>query len=60
MDEIIELYKQGIDVTLIRKNLRLTVEERLDQLMALQRFAAELRRAGQAARDAAAASRGDR
>ena len=46
MDELIELYKQDIDQTLIRENLRKTVEERFLNLMALQRFADELKRAG--------------
>ena len=44
-DPVVEAYKPGIDVTLIERNLRLSVEDRLRQLMALQRFAAELRRA---------------
>jgi hypothetical protein len=45
-DPVIEAYKKDIDRTLIRKNLKLTVEERLDQLMKLQEFADELRRSG--------------
>jgi hypothetical protein len=45
-DPVIEFYKQGVDRTLIRANLRLTVEERFEQLMRLQEFAEELRRAG--------------
>jgi len=49
-DPVIEAYKKDIDRTLLRENLKLTVEQRFDQLMALQRFAEELRRAGQAAR----------
>lgn len=40
----------GVDRTLIVKNLGLTVEERFIQLMELQRFAAELERAGREAR----------
>lgn len=40
-----------IDRTLIRENLELSVEERLRKLAALQQFAIELRRAGQAARE---------
>ncbi len=39
-------YLDGIDRTLLRKNLALSVEERFMQLMELQRFAEELRRAG--------------
>ncbi len=49
-DPVIEAYKKDIDRTLIRENLRLTVEQRFEKLMALQRFAEELRRAGRAAR----------
>lgn len=52
MDEIIERYKEDVDITLIRKNLRLTVEERFDQFMRVQHLAADVRRAAQAARDA--------
>jgi hypothetical protein len=46
-DPVIEVYKQGIDRTLLRENLKLSVEERLRQLMELQKFAEELHRAGQ-------------
>jgi hypothetical protein len=46
VDRVIEVYKQGIDRTLIRENLKLTPEQRLLQLMALQEFAEELRAAG--------------
>ncbi len=53
-DPVIELYKQGIDRTLIRKNLQLTVTERFEQAMALQRFAEELRNAGRKSRQASA------
>ncbi|HKC65867.1 MAG TPA: hypothetical protein VKB86_19645 [Pyrinomonadaceae bacterium] len=45
-DPIIEAYKRDVDRTLIRENLRLTVEQRFDALMRLQEFAEELRRAG--------------
>jgi hypothetical protein len=45
-DPVIEAYKSGIDVTLIRENLRRTPEERLLALEQLQRFAEELRRGG--------------
>jgi len=46
-DPVIEAYKKDIDRTLLRENLKLTVEERLRNLMRLQRFAAEIRKAGQ-------------
>jgi hypothetical protein len=49
-DPVIEAYKEDVDRTLLRENLRRTPEERLDNLMELQRFAQELRRAGREAR----------
>lgn len=49
-DPVVEAYKKDIDRTLIRENLKLTVEERFRKAMALQRFAEELRRAGREAR----------
>jgi len=48
-DPVIEAYKKDVDRTLIRANLRLTVDERFQQLMKLQEFAEELRRAGKEA-----------
>jgi hypothetical protein len=45
-DPVIDAYKSGIDVTLIRENLRKTPEERLLALQQLQSFAQELRRGG--------------
>src|SRR5207248_11325237 len=47
-DPVIEAYKRDIDRTLLRENLKLTVDERFRKLQELQRFAAELRRAGRA------------
>ncbi len=49
-DPVIEAYKKDLDMTLIRENLKRTVDERFERLMALQRFAEELRRAGRSAR----------
>ncbi|HEY3456391.1 MAG TPA: hypothetical protein VGK64_17570 [Bryobacteraceae bacterium] len=49
-DPVVEAYKKDIDRTLIRENLKLTVEERIRKAMALARFADEVRRAGKAAR----------
>ncbi|MCU0635958.1 MAG: hypothetical protein MUE41_13870 [Gemmatimonadaceae bacterium] len=49
-DPVIEAYKPGIDRTLLRENLRLSWEQRLDKLRALQRSAAELAEAGRALR----------
>ena len=51
LDPVIEAYKKDIDVTLIRENLRLTVDQRFQQLMKLQQFAEDLRRAGREARE---------
>ncbi len=48
-DPVVDAYLVHVDRSLIRKNLELTVEERFRQLMELQRFAAELRRAGKRA-----------
>ena len=45
-DPVIEAYKKDVDRTLIRENLRLTVEQRFENLERLQKFADELRRAG--------------
>lgn len=49
-DPVVEAYKKDIDRTLIRENLKLSVEDRFRKAMALARFAEELRRAGRAAR----------
>ena len=49
-DPLVEAYKKDIDRTLIRENLKLTVEERFRKAMALARFAEEMRRAGREAR----------
>ena len=50
-DPVIEAYKKDVDRTLIRESLRLTVTERFERLMELQRFAEEMRRAGREARE---------
>ena len=47
-DPVVDAYKPGIDRTLLIENLKRTPEERVRNLMALQRFAEELRRAGHA------------
>ena len=49
LDPVIEAYKKDVDVTLIRENLRLTVDQRFQQLMKLQQFAEDLRHAGRKA-----------
>jgi hypothetical protein len=48
-DPVIEAYKRDVDRTLIRENLKRTIEERLQALIELQRFAEELGRAGKRA-----------
>ena len=45
------MYKQGIDRTLIRENLRKSYDERLLTLERMQGFVREVRRAGEALRD---------
>jgi len=45
-DPVKEAYKRDIDRTLLRENSKRSVEERLQRLIELQRFAEELRRAG--------------
>jgi hypothetical protein len=52
-DPVIEIYKRDVDRSLYRENFKLTVEERFEKLMALQRFAEEMRRAGREARERA-------
>lgn len=49
-DPVVEAYKKGIDRTLIRENLKLSVEERFRKAQELARFAQEMRRAGRQAR----------
>ncbi len=44
-DPVIEAYKKDIDRTLLRENLKRSVEERLRDLMRLQRFADNWRQA---------------
>lgn len=48
-DPVIEAYKKDVDRTLLRENLKLTVEERLLKLARFQHFLEELRRAGRQA-----------
>jgi hypothetical protein len=50
LDPVVEAYKKHIDRTLLRQNLRRSPSERIANLMALQRLAAEARRAGASAR----------
>jgi nicotinamidase/pyrazinamidase len=50
IDNEIAAFLPDIDRSLLRENLRLSVTNRFENLMSLQRFAAELRRAGEKAR----------
>jgi hypothetical protein len=45
-DPVIEAYKRGIDRSLIRERLARTPAERVEDLVALARFAEELQSAG--------------
>lgn len=49
-DPVVDAYRAGIDETLFVENLRLTVEQRFEKWMALQRFAEELRNASRGVR----------
>ena len=49
-DPVVEAYKKDIDRSLLRENLRRPVEERIRNLVRLQRFADELRRVGRSRR----------
>jgi hypothetical protein len=51
-DPVIEAYKKDVDRTLLRENLKLTVQERVEQLVATLRFDEELRAAVLRRRDA--------
>jgi hypothetical protein len=49
-DPVIEAYKKDVDRTLLRENLKLTVEERFAKFERFWEFAQELREAGRMAR----------
>jgi len=51
VDPVIEFYKKDLDRTLLRENLKLTPQQRLEKLIEMQRFAEELHRAGREARE---------
>ena len=50
-DPLIEALKRDLDMSLLRRNLKLTVQQRIDQLIEMQRFAAELAEAGRKVRE---------
>jgi len=43
VDPVIEVYKKDVDRTLLRENLKLTVQERFDQFIRFMEFVAEVR-----------------
>jgi hypothetical protein len=49
-DPVIEVFKKDVDRTLLRENLRLTPEERLQKLQSFVDFAAVMQDAGRQAR----------
>lgn len=49
-DPVIEAYKKDVDRTLIRENLRLTVDERIQRLISALHLVEELRRSRTVAR----------
>ena len=51
IDEIIELYKRDVDVTLLEESLKRTVEERILALEEFERFREELKTAVERQRD---------
>lgn len=51
VDPVIEAYKPGIDRTIIRHNLTLTVEQRIDQLRDLMRSIEAVQEMGRTARE---------
>ena len=50
-DPVIELYKKYVDRTLLRENLKLTVEERFQKFERFTEYANELREAGRRAQE---------
>jgi hypothetical protein len=49
-DPVIEVYKRDVDRTLIREQLRRTVDERVPRMLGALRLATELGKAGRRAR----------
>ncbi len=54
-DPVIEAYEKDVDRTLLRENLKLTPQQRLEKMEAMRRMVMELRRAGREARERRAA-----
>lgn len=53
VDPVVEAYKKDVDRTLLRENLKLSVDERFRRFESFARFAEELRRAGEKHRSSA-------
>ena len=51
LDPVIEAYKKDIDRTMLRENLKLTVQERVDAFDEFMKAREECQRAGEAARE---------
>jgi hypothetical protein len=51
-DPVIDLYKKDIDRTLLRENLKLTVQERFEKFERFMEYVRELREAGRRSRHA--------
>ena len=49
-DPVIEAYKKDVDRTMLRENLKLSVQERVDNFIAFMKAREEFGRAGEAAR----------
>jgi hypothetical protein len=49
-DPVIEVYMKDVDRTLLRENLKLTVQERFDKFARFMEYVEELRNAGRKAR----------
>lgn len=47
IDPVIEVYMKDVDRTLLRENLKLSVQERLEKLMSFTAFLDELRKGSQ-------------
>ena len=48
LDNVVDAYKRGIDVTLIDANLRRSIDDRIRELQRLLEFAEELQRSRRA------------
>lgn len=53
IDPVIEAYKKDVDRTLLRENLKLTVQQRLEKLEQFCKFVYEIREAGRRSRERA-------